>query len=343
MVITYDESNILHLMKIHYLQLSILLVSWLVPVMNTQAQGYISPFKYDNGKTIMKSRDEIRNEESNRSANKNYANYPTEFDKPKDKIKADGEIWVDGYCRYRPPSTSKSRYNDDVTESEYCRAVYPNDTLMQTDDFMGGGSIPWAENAWFGKVNDVRSLQDRIKNAVNDGLPFLMYDSLQRMSAYSVATSVGYKKGREYEFSRSVSFWVKRTSGPEKMYLKLSAEYPFTNGEDRTDLEVNDKGQYKISRFCSNCKSPQFKEIESGKSKAWKVGDWNVITIHKDEFNTVTAYVNGEELCRYQLSALPITVRFARFRLEMPYKWEKEKLDYHVGRVTSISYPMKKK
>ena len=291
----------------------------------------------------MKSRDEIRNEESNRSTNKSYANYPKEFDKPKDKARADGEIWVDGFCRFRPPSSNKSRYNDDVSEITYCKAIFPDDTLIQTDDFTGGGAIPWAETAWFGKVNDVRMLQDRIKNTINDGVPFSMYDSLQRMSAFGVATSFGYKKGREYEFSRSVSFWVKRKSGPEKMFLKLTAEYPFTNGEDRTDVEINDKGQYKISRFCSNCKSPQFKEIESGKSKAWLESDWNEITLFKDEFNTVTAYINGEELCRYQLSALPISVRFARFKLDMPNKWEKEKLDYHVGRVTSISYPTMKK
>lgn len=79
--------------------------------------------------------------------------------------------------------------------------------------------------------------------------------------------------------------------------------------------------------------------MESGKSKTWDEGEWNELSVKKDQFNTVTVFINSEEVCRYQLSSLPITVRFASFLLTMPYKWEKEKLMYHVGRVTSVSYP----
>lgn len=301
-------------------------------------QSYVSPFKNDNGTIKMKSRDEIRAEESRNAANKSNANYPKEYEKPKSGVKDNGEIWIDGYCRYRPPSYSRSRYNEDMSEVEYCKAVYPTETIVQSDDFKWSGNIPWAVNSWNSK-EECEALQLRIAQSVNDGIPFKMYDSLAKMSAYNEPTARGYKEGRKYEFSRSVSIWIKRKSGSEKSSVKFSTEYAYSNGEDRTDLEVNDKGQFKVSRFCDNCKSPMYKEVESGKSKAWKEGEWNELTIKKDEFNTVTVFINDEEVCRYQLSSLPITARFATFSFEMPYKWEKEKLLYHVGQVTSISYP----
>lgn len=287
----------------------------------------------------MKSRDEIRTEEAQIAANKKNSSYPKEFEKPESGVKSNGEIWINGYCRYRPPSYSRSRYNENQSELEYCREAYPYDTVIYTDDFTGDGTIPWAKNAWPGKENDILGLQARIKNSVNDGVPFFMYDSLQIMSAYNYAITPGYNTARQFEFSRAVSFWMKRTSGPDKMYVTLTTKYTFSNGEDHTDFEINDNGQFTVKRFCDNCKSPQYKEVESGKSKAWKKGEWNEIAIKKDEFNTVTVYINGEEICRYQLASLPITARFASFRLFMPYKWEKEKLMYHIGRVTSVSYP----
>ncbi|MBK6935748.1 MAG: hypothetical protein IPH18_01835 [Chitinophagaceae bacterium] len=53
----------------------------LIFVLNTQtlvAQGYISPFKYENGNFVLKSRSEIRNEENKRSSS---------YNKPADKVK----------------------------------------------------------------------------------------------------------------------------------------------------------------------------------------------------------------------------------------------------------------
>lgn len=81
------------------------------------------------------------------------------------------------------------------------------------------------------------------------------------------------------------------------------------------------------------------RELESGKTKAWKEGDWNEIVVKKDEFNTVSFFINQEQIFLYQIPDIPHAIRFAEFKLEMPYKWEKEKLMYHIGRVTSISYP----
>lgn len=296
-------------------------------------------FVYENGKQRLTSPEERRRYEE--EAAKYRTTIPKDYDKPKSGVKSNGEIWIDGYCRYRPPlSSNSSRYNEDVSETEYCQAVYPKDTLIYTDDFTGNGTIPWAANL-FDQSNEAKfkQLQQRIAASVNDGLPFPMYDSLVKMSWYHIADQRGYKKGREYEFSRVVSFWLKRKSGPERLYVKLTAKYPFSNGEDYTDFEINDNGQFKVNRFCDNCKSPQYKEVESGKAKAWKEGEWNEIAVMKDQFNTVTVYINAEKVCQYQLPLLPITARFASFQLQMPYKWEKEKLMYHIGRITSISYP----
>lgn len=316
-----------------------ILFIFLFSVFAASAQSYISIYKNDNGTIRLKSSAEIKQEESQLAASKSYKAPPKEYDKPKSGLNSLGEIWVDGYCRYRPAESRKSRYNEEITEIEYCRAVYPTENIVLTDDFKGAGTIPWAVNNRTEKIAACKALQERIALNSADGIPFKMYDSLQKSSDFNDWSATGYKEGRKYEFSKSVSFWVKRTAGPDKMYLKLSTEYPFTNGEDRTDFEVNDNGQFVVKRFCYNCKSPMYKEVESGKSKAWKESDWNEITIKKDEFNTVTAYINGEEVCRYQLTAIPIAVRFARFSLEMQYEWEKKKLMYNIKQVTVISYP----
>ncbi len=317
-----------------------LMVILFLSVTNSSGQGYVSIFKDENGTVRLKSPDEIKRDEALLRGSKNYEPPKKEFDKPKNGLNSSGEIWVDGYCRYRPATSNKSRYNEDVSEAEYCRAVYPTEMTVQSDDFKGNGTIPWAANAWFSATKQCKALQDRISSQVADGIPFTLYDSLQKTSAFFSSTSAGYKEGRKYEFSKAVSIWVKRMTGPDKMYLKFTAEYPFTNGEDYTNFEINDNGQFKVGRYCYNCKSPMYKEVESGKSKAWIEGGWNEITIKKDEFNTVTVYVNQQELCRYQLPSIPIAVRFARFSMKMPHEWEKKKLMYNIKQVAVISYPL---
>lgn len=316
-----------------------LLVMLFLAYTNASAQGYVSIYKDDNGTIRLKSPDEIKRDEALLRGDKNYNPPKKEFDKTKNGVNSSGEIWVDGYCRYRPASSNKSRYNEDVSEAEYCREVYPAEMIIQSDDFKGNGTIPWAANAWFSATKQCKALQERISTQVGDGIPFTLYDSLQKTSAFFSSTASGYKEGRKYEFSKAVSIWVKRMTGPDKMYLNINAEFPFTNGADYADFEINDNGQFKISRFCSNCKSPMYKEIESGKTKAWKEGGWNELTIKKDGFNTVTVYVNQEEVCRYQLSALPIAVRFARFNIKMPREWDKKNLMYNIKQVGVISYP----
>lgn len=305
---------------------------------SSYAQGYISPFKYENGTFKNKTSDEIRRESA--KASTGSVNTPSKFVKPRKGPNSLGEIWIDGYCRYRPPASyNKSRYNEAVSENEYNRATFPHDTIITADDFSGNGTIPWAANLFSQSEEEkCKQLQQRMTAALNDGLPFPMYDSLMKLSWYHIANERGYKKGREYEFSRSISFWVKRKSGPDKMYIKLTTEFPYTNGEDYTNFEINDNGQFKIGARCNNCKDT-YDELKSGKTKAWKEGDWNEITVKKDEFNTVSFFINAEKLFQYQIPDIPISIRFAQFSLKMPSNWEKEKLMYHIGQVTSISYP----
>lgn len=305
-----------------------------------KAQGYVSIFKNDNGTIRLKSPGEIKMEEEQLRASKNYEPPKKEYDKPKSGLNSLGEVWVDGYCRYRPPySSAASRYNRDVSEWDYCRATYPDKMIVYADDFKGGGTIPWSANAKRGKSGFADSLLERIRQTTGDGISFTMYDSLIHASAFFYADADGYKSGRDYEFSKSVSIWIKRISGPDKMSLRLHAEYPFSNGKDYTTFDINDNGQFTIKRFCDNCKSPMYKEVESGKSKAWIEGGWNELTVKKDEFNTVTVFINQTELCRYQLSGLPITARFATFYLEMPDDWQKKNLMYNIKQIAVISYP----
>lgn len=300
---------------------------------------YVSPFVYENGTFRNKTRPEISREEANNSKKQTATK---EFVKTKNGRDVAGDLWIDGYCRYRQPASyNKSRYNENVSEAEYCRAVFPADTVRFSDSFNGNGNIPWAENAWFSNEKGTRQLQQRITNSLKDGIPFPLYDSLQKMSAYDNSTTAGYNKGRTYEFSKAVKIWVKRMAGPDKMYLKLATEFPFTNGEDYTYFEVNDNGQYKISAHCHNCKNT-FDEVEKGKSKVWREGDWNEITVSKDEFNIVSYYINEVRVFQYRIPDIPIAIRFAQFTLSMPHEWEKKKLMYHVGQVTVESYPKEK-
>ncbi len=327
--------------KSKFLATTALVIFIMMASVSTNGQSYISIYKYENGTFKNKSSDEIRREEAQASANSKKA--PREFIKPKKGPNSSGEFWVDGYCRYRPPASNKSRYNEAVSEIGYNRAVFPKDTIITTDDFSGNGTIPWAANLC-DKSEEImyKELQQTMAADLTDGIPFPLYNLLTTLSCYQTATERGYKKDREYEFSRSISFWVKRKSGSAKMYLQLNTEFPFTNGEDKMSMQVNDKGNFKIIHLCYNCKSPMSREVEDGKSKLWKEGDWNEITVKKDEFNTISFYINQEQICQYRIPDIPISIRFAAFRLAMPDKWEKEKLMYHIGRVTSISYPKMK-
>ncbi len=303
----------------------------IITAFKSYSQGYISPFKNDNGKVVPKSRNEIIAEESKLAAYKRNADIPKEFEKPKSGLKSNGEVWIGGYCRYRPPGYSTSRYDADMSEKEFCTATYPYDTVIITDDFISGNYGGWIPVNSGNKEQFFQFLK-RMDASINEGLAFPMFDSLTRLGKHDNT------KEKIYQFNKSVSLWIKRKSGSEKSFIKLQTLFPFSNGEDYTYFEVNDKGQFKISAFCDNCKD-QFGEKESGRSKAWKESDWNEITVMKDQFNTVTFYINQEKIYRYRIPDIPFSVRFSSFRLEMPYKWEKEKLMYTIGAVTSISYP----
>jgi len=84
------------------------------------------------------------------------------------------------------------------------------------------------------------------------------------LNGYNLAWTRSYKKDREYEFSRSISFWVKRKSGPDKMYVKFITEFPFTNGEDNISMEVTDNGQFKLRHNCLHFQSHMNQTVESG-------------------------------------------------------------------------------
>ncbi|GAA4324094.1 hypothetical protein [Flaviaesturariibacter amylovorans] len=300
-----------------------------------QAQGYVSPFKYKDGNFVMKPKSEIQAEESARTV----AKLEKEFDKPKKGYNGKGEFWVDGYCRFRPASTSRSNYDESTSEIGYHREVYPAETEVFSDDFSGKGTIPWAGNAWSSsKQAECEAFLKRLPGYVNDGIPFPVFDTLNRLSSYAGAAKTSISSGRLYEFSRAVSIWVKRKEGPEGMFIKYTTSFPFVNSKDRLDLEINDKGKFLIKAFCDNCEK-QYREVESGTAKAWRKGDWNEITVKKDEFNNITFYLNEEMLFAYRIPHVPLSVHFAGFELSMPYQWEKKGLKYHVGRVSSVHYP----
>lgn len=308
-------------------------------VTNTaHAQGYVSPFKYKDGNVVMKGKDEILAEQSQRAAAAKFK-VEKEFEKPKKGYNAKGEYWIKGYCRYRPASYSTSNYNDKVDEKDYHREVFPAEAVIYTDDFKGGGTIPWAENAYSSESKTAcEQLLSRLPSYVNDGLPFSAYDSLQKSSWYGSSKQAGSRKGREYEFSRAVSMLLKRKEGPENMFVTFTTRFPFVNSEDYLNLEFNDKGKYKISAFCDNC-DDQYDEVASGTSKLWHTGDWNEVTVKKDEFNNILIYLNEDMIFQYRIPFVPIATHFAGFSLEMPKDWQKKKLQYNIGAVTSIHYP----
>lgn len=270
---------------------------------------------------------------------------PMDFEKPKNEPKEDGSIWIGGYCRYRKPRYNQSRYHPRHSEIEYCRPVYPSDTIRQRDDFSGKGNIPWVADVQNSEAKaKCRGFADRMQAYLADGLPFMYYDSLQRFSWFGVSCGSGdcYTEGRDFEFSRSVHFWVKRKDGPDKMFIKFSAEFAYSCGDDNVYFEINDKGQFKIDVVYDNWKT-NHEVVETGKAKSWVSGDWNEITISKDEFNTVSFFVNDVHVFHYQIPDIPITTRFSGFRLEMPYDWQKKKLQYNVGEVLVECYPKKSK
>lgn len=252
---------------------------------------------------------------------------------------ANGEIWIGGYCRFRPAENSRSRYCEDMSEIRYLTAIYPNDTVRYTDNFNGKGTIPWPVyfNSSYKKDHAYDNLQKQIAENLNDGIPLTLFQKLLRSSDFFEATEMGGK----YQFSRSIKVWVKRTSGSEKMDLKFTTQYNFSNGDDNTNLEINDNGSFKIYDNCDNCKHTK-NDLTSGKSKSWVKGGWNEIAISKDEFNTVRILINDEIVYQYQIPDIPIVTRYASFYIELPYEWEKKKLMYNVGQITVESYPLKK-
>lgn len=301
------------------------------------AQGYISPFKYKDGNFVMKTQYEISQEESRAS----QLVIRKEYDKPtKNQSKGEGEIWIDGFCRYRPASYKyKSNFDEDVTEVGYQRESFSIETVTFSDGFKEKGNIPWSDNAF--NENDRKAcagLLSRIESQYSDGIPFLLYDSIRRLSTFFDNIHTGKRTGRDYEFSRAVSIWLKRMKGPESMDLNLYAGFTFVNSTDHIDIKMNDKGKFTITAFCENDK-PQLRKVASGKAKTWQTGGWNELTVKKDEFNNVLVYANDELILTYKIPTIPVATRFSGFYLSMPYQWEKKDLQYNIGRVTSFSYP----
>ncbi len=303
------------------------------------AQGYVSPFKTKDGQVVLKSRDEIRNEEYQRSSAQKL-NLQREFDKPtKKQARENGEIWIGNYCRYRPASYRTSNFDGDLTEAAYQREDFPADTVFYSDDFKEKGNIPWEENTYNeAEAKACVALRARIATLYQDGIPFQMYDSLTRLSNFFSTLYRGKRTGRAYEFSRANSIWIKRKEGPEKMPFTLNATFAFVNSKDYLEIEMNDLGKFTIKSFCDNG-DPQMSEVKSGKAKTWKTGDWNELTVRKDEFNNILVYANEELILQYKTPNIPVATRFASFRLSMPYQWEKKGLQYQIGGLASISYP----
>lgn len=265
---------------------------------------------------------------------------PTAFEQPKKgaNVKANGEIWIEGFCRFRPASYSKSHYSE-LSETQYLRAIYPADTVRYTDNFSGNGNIKWDDYRRSYNKSDTScaNLQKKIADNLNDGIPVTMFRKVLSCSDFFGETNPGGK----YEFSRAVKIWVKRVAGPDKMDLEFRTQYDHTNGDDNTTLKINDKGSFELFDNCSNCKHTK-NNLKSGKAKIWNEGGWNELSISKDEFNTVKIHINDELIYQYQQPHIPITTRFASFWIELPYEWEKKKLMYHIGQVTVECYPKAK-
>ncbi len=125
------------------------------------------------------------------------------------------------------------------------------------------------------------------------------------------------------------------------MPLEFSSQYSFPNGEDYSVLKIEDNGSFEIGGSCYNCEKSRFYS-KKGKAKSWIEGGWNEITISKDELNTVKIMVNDELLSQYQIPNMPITTRYSRCRISLPYEWQKKKLMYNVGEVIVESYSISK-
>lgn len=259
---------------------------------------------------------------------------PTEYDKPKNGVKSNGEIWIDGYCRYRPAQYSTSHYSD-MSETDYLQAAYPKDTIRYSDNFSGTGNIPWSEmKSVFKNDPEFKDLSQQLNSQLNDGIPMPLFLKLMRSTSFFQPKELGGK----YQFSRAYKIWIKRISGSEKTNIEIRTQYNVTNGDDGTIVKINDTGKFEISDLCNNCKHTS-NDLKSGKVKSWVEGGWNEVTISKDQFNTVRVYLNDEMVLQYQQPYIPIATRYASFYIDLPRDSEKKNLVYHVGQITVESYP----
>ncbi len=257
---------------------------------------------------------------------------PTDYNKPKKGMDSSGQIWIDGYCRFRPASSSAKRFCSDMSEIKYHTPEYPIEMQRYSDNFSGNGNIPWDQKN--GKIYNEKTGYIHVADSLNDGISLTFFQKLLKESEFFSCTEPGGK----YEFSRAWKFWVKRVSGPKNMPLEFSSEYRFPNGDDYSVLKIDDNGSFEIAGSCYNCEQTRFYS-KKGKVKSWVEGGWNEISISKDELNIVKIIVNDELLSQYQIPNMPITTRYSRCRISLPYEWQKKKLMYNVGEVTVESYP----
>lgn len=255
------------------------------------------------------------------------------------KAKTDDGIWIDGFQRYRHPKNNRCRYNEGVSEIEFCKAVYPKDTSRYFDYFKGGGNIPWCRSTYDFDVAACERIVKKIGTITEEGIPFELFDSLQMSTCFDNSSTNGYKLGREYEFSKGVFWQIKRIAGPEKMNMEFRGEFVVAGGEDNVYVLINDKGQYTVTAQFHNWKTTS-KEMGTGKSKAWIPGGWNEVGIIKDEFNNVKFFVNGIEEYQYATPDIPIASRYASSQLKMPRDAKKSGLKVSVKSIVIESYPL---
>jgi len=269
--------------------------------------------------------------------NPNKYAQPNELKKPEKKANDKGQIWIDGYCRYRPAENITSHYSTQ-SETAYLNAVYPKDTVRYSDNFSGKGNINWDgyKKDLYKTDEACANLKKLVSDNVNDGIPLPVFNQLLKCSSFFDDTEINGM----YQFSKAEKIWIKRMSGPEKMSLEINAQFNYTNGDDQVVLLINDKGDFDLTDRCTNCEHTKNK-LKSGNAKSWVDGGWNEIAIAKDEFNTVRILVNDELIYQYQEPNIPITTRYASLSVSLPYKWEKEKLMYNVGQFSVEAYPKK--
>ena len=260
---------------------------------------------------------------------------PTDYSKPKKGMNSSGQIWIDGYCRFRPASSSAKRFCSDMSEIKHHTPEYPVEMQRYSDNFSGKGNIAWDQMN--GKIYNEKTGYIHVADSLNDGISLTFFQKLLKESEFFSCTEPGGK----YEFSRAWKFWVKRVSGPKNMPLEFSSQYSFPNGEDYSVLKIEDNGSFEIGGSCYNCEKSQFYS-KKGTAKLWIEGGWNEITISKDELNTIKILVNDELLSQYQIPNMPITTRYRRCRISLPYEWQKKKLMYNVGEVIVESYSISK-